>query len=183
MTCTSEEVLETGLLQSDMEMKDKQFFEITDMIEKPSVEVALNRFQSRTFDQRFLCQAGIDILPPTIFDQLRHHEQRLEQEKVSSELGLREAMNSLRQNGQLRGCLLDGHRYDIGNPKEYYRTFRAFALEKKRKPEQNCSISKAWPLVQHIDKVRTLLSLEKTSIYSASAPGRLDVMGGVIKMI
>jgi UTP--glucose-1-phosphate uridylyltransferase len=183
MTCSSEEVLETGLLQSNIDMKEKQFFEITDMIEKPSIEVALSRFQSRTFDKRFLCQAGIDILPPTIFDQLRHHEQRLEQEKVFSELGLREAMNSLRQNGQLRGCLLDGHRYDIGNPKEYYRTFRAFAVEKKQKLPQNSPVSDAWPLVQHIDKIRTLFSISKTPIYSASAPGRLDVMGGLIKRI
>jgi UTP-glucose-1-phosphate uridylyltransferase len=183
MTCNSEEVMETGLLQSDIDMKDKQFFEITDMIEKPSIEVALNRFQSRTFDKRFLCQAGIDILPPTIFDQLRHYEQKLEQEKVSSELGLREAMNSLRQKGQLRGCLLDGHRYDIGNPKEYYRTFRALAIEKKRKAQQNSSVSDAWPFVQHIDKVRTLFSISKKPIYSASAPGRLDVMGGLIKEV
>jgi UTP--glucose-1-phosphate uridylyltransferase len=183
MTCTSEEVLETGLLQSDINMKDKQFFEITDMIEKPSIEVALNRFQFRTFDRRFLCQAGIDILPPTIFDQLRQHEQRLEQEKNTSELGLREAMNCLRQNGQLRGCLLDGYRYDIGNPKEYYRTFRAFAIEKKQKPQRNVSISDAWPLVQQIDQVRTLFSASKTPIYSASAPGRLDIMGGLLKRI
>jgi UTP--glucose-1-phosphate uridylyltransferase len=181
MTCTAEEVLETGLLQADIDMKDKQFFEITDMIEKPSIEVALKRFQSRIFDKRFLCQAGIDILPPTIFDQLRYHEQKLEQENVSSELGLREAMNSLRQNGHLRGCLLDGHRYDIGNPKEYYRTFRAFTIEKKQKLQQHSPVSNAWPLVQHIDKVRTLFSISKTPIYSASAPGRLDVMGGLIK--
>jgi UTP--glucose-1-phosphate uridylyltransferase len=183
MTCSSEEVLETGLLQSDIDMKDKQFFEITDMIEKPSIEVALNRFQSRTFDKHFLCQAGIDILPPTIFDQLRHYEQKLEQENVSSELGLREAMNSLRQKGKLRGCLLDGHRYDIGNPKEYYRTFRALAIGKKRKAQQNSPVSDAWPFVQNIDKVRTLFSISKKPIYSASAPGRLDVMGGLIKRI
>jgi UTP--glucose-1-phosphate uridylyltransferase len=181
MTCTSEEVLETGLLQSNIDMKYKEFFEITDMIEKPSVQVALDRFQSRIFDKRFLCQAGIDILPPTIFDQLRQHEQRLKQEKKTSELGLREAMNCLRQNGQLRGCLLDGHRYDIGNPKEYYRTFRAFAIGKKQKLQQNISVSDAWPLLQSIDQVRTLFSKSNTLIYSASAPGRLDVMGGLLK--
>lgn len=183
MTCTSEEVSETGLLQSDMEIKNQQFFQITDMIEKPSIEVALHRFQSQLFDQRFLCQAGIDILPPTIFDHLRHHEQRLQQEKTSSELGLREAMNTLRQNGQLRGCLLDGLRYDIGNPKEYYRTLGAFAIEKKPELQDNCSISKAWPLVKYIDKVQALFSISKAPIYSASAPGRLDVMGGAIKRI
>jgi UTP--glucose-1-phosphate uridylyltransferase len=180
MTCTSEEVLETGLLQSNIDMKNKQFFEITDMIEKPSIEVALERFQSRIFDNRFFCQAGIDILPPTIFDQLRYHEQKLDKSKLPLELGLRDAMNSLRQNGQLRGCLLDGHRYDIGNPKEYYRTFRAFAAEKRPQLQQSSSVSDAWPLVQHIDKVRTLFSISKTPIYSASAPGRLDIMGGLI---
>jgi UTP--glucose-1-phosphate uridylyltransferase len=183
MTCTSEEVLETGLLQSDINMKDKQFFEITDMIEKPSIEVALDRFQFRTIDKRFLCQAGIDILPPTIFDQLRQHEKRLEEEKETAELGLREAMNCLRQNGQLHGCLLDGYRYDIGNPKEYYRTFRAFAIEKKQKPQRNISVSDAWPLVQQIDQVRTLFPISKTPIYSASAPGRLDIMGGLLERI
>jgi UTP--glucose-1-phosphate uridylyltransferase len=180
MTCTSEEVLETGLLQSNIDMKNKQFFEVTDMMEKPSIEVALNRFQSRIFDNRFFCQAGIDILPPTIFDHLRQHEKQLEQKNLSSELGLREPMNHLRQNGQLRGCLLDGHRYDIGNPKEYYRTFRAFAIEEKQQLQQNSSISDAWPLVQHIDKVRKLFSISKTPIYSASAPGRLDLMGGLM---
>ncbi|CAF1550640.1 unnamed protein product [Rotaria sp. Silwood1] len=178
MTCSLEEVSETGLLQSNIDMKNKQFFEITDMIEKPSIEIALNRFQSRIFDNRFLCQAGIDILPSTIFDQLEQYEQKLKQENITSELGLREAMNNLRQNGQLRGCLLDGQRYDIGNPKEYYRTFRAFTFEKKRPLQQKSHISKAWPLVQHIDKLRTLFSISKKPIYSASSPGRLDVMGG-----
>ncbi|CAF0869428.1 unnamed protein product [Rotaria sordida] len=179
MTCTLEEVSETGLLQSNINMKDKQFFEITDMTEKPSIEIALNHFQSRIFNNRFLCQAGIDILPSTIFYQLRQYEQKLKEENTISELGLREAMNNLRQNGQLRGCLLDGERYDIGNPKEYYRTFHAFAFEKKNQSlQQNSSISKAWPLVQHIDKLRKLFSLSKKPVYSASAPGRLDVMGG-----
>lgn len=178
MTCGIEEVLETGLLQSNIDIKNKQFFEITDMIEKPSVEVALHRFQSRMIDKRFLCQAGIDILPSTIFDQLRQHEQRLEKQNLSVELGLREAMNSLRENGQLYGCLLDGHRYDIGNPKEYYRTFRSFAMNTKQKSQENSLISDAWPLVKHIDKVRTLFSEANTSIYSASTPGRLDIMGG-----
>ncbi|CAF1512592.1 unnamed protein product [Adineta steineri] len=178
MTCTSEEVCATGLLQSNTDMKNKQFFEITDMIEKPSIELAVNRFQSGILNNHFLCQAGIDILPPTIFHELRQHEQKLAQEKKSVELGLREAMNNLRENGQLYGCLLDGHRYDIGTPKEYYRTFRAFAVEKKQKVQENSSISNVWSLVQQIDKVRTLFSVSKTPIYSASAPGRLDVMGG-----
>jgi UTP--glucose-1-phosphate uridylyltransferase len=178
MTCTREEVRETGLLQSDINMKDKQFFKITDMAEKPSIEVAVDRFQSRIFPNRFMCQAGIDILPPTIFDQLRQHKQKLEQENLPTELGLREAMNYLRQNGQLRGCLLDGHRYDIGNPKEYYRTFRAFAMERKPKLQQKSAVSNAWPLAQRIDKVQALFSISKMPVYSASAPGRLDVMGG-----
>ncbi|CAF4122713.1 unnamed protein product [Rotaria sp. Silwood2] len=178
MICNLEQVSETGLLQSNMNMKDKQFFQITDMIEKPSIEVALNRFQSQMFENRFLCQAGIDILPSTIFDQLRQYEQKLKQENINSELGLREAMNNLRQNGQLHGCLLEGQRYDIGNPKEYYHTFRAFTFEKKGPLQQNSSVSKAWPLVKHIDKLRALFSISKKPIYSASAPGRLDVMGG-----
>ncbi|CAF3526509.1 unnamed protein product [Rotaria socialis] len=178
MKCSLEQVSETGLLQSNLNVKNKHFFEITDMIEKPSIEVALQHYQSRLFDNAFLCQAGIDILPPTIFDQLRQHEKTLERENVTTELGLREAMNSLRKNGQLRGCLLDGNRYDIGNPKEYYRTFRAFAFEEKQPLQQTSTMSKAWPLVQRIDKLRTLFSLSKKPIYSASAPGRLDVMGG-----
>ncbi|CAF5115639.1 unnamed protein product, partial [Rotaria magnacalcarata] len=178
MKCSIEQVSETGLLKSNLNIKNKHFFEITDMIEKPSIEVALQHYQSRLFDNTFLCQAGIDILPPTIFDQLRQHEKTLERENIATELGLREAMNSLRQNGQLRGCLLDGNRYDIGNPKEYYRTFRAFAFEEKKLLQQTSAMSKAWPLVQHMDKLRTLFSLSKKPIYSASAPGRLDVMGG-----
>ena len=181
MTCTAEEVSETGLLQSEVEMKDKQFFEITDMVEKPSIEVAFDRFQSRTLNQRFLCQAGMDILPPSIFDQLRQDEQRLEQENNRFELGLREAMNCLRRNGQLRGCLLDGHRYDLGNPKEYYRTFRAFAMENKPTTQQSTSMSDAWPFVQNIDQVRSLFSSSDSLIYSSRAPGRLDVMGGLFR--
>ena len=40
----------------------------------------------------------------------------------------------------------------------------------------------AWPLVQQIDQVRTLFRVQ-TPIYSASAPGRLDIMGGLLKRI
>lgn len=183
MTCAAEQVSETGLLQSDVGMKDKRFFEITDMEEKPPIEVAQNRFQSRISHQHFLCQAGIDILPPSIFNLLREKEQRLQQENKTSELGLRESMNCLRQNGQLRGCLLDGQRYDLGNPKEYYHTFRAFATHNKPTNQQSVSISDAWPFIQNIDRARALFSSSDSPIYSARAPGRLDVMGGSLRRI
>lgn len=183
MTCAAEEVSETGLLQADVGMKDERFFEITDMEEKPSIEVAHNRFQSRIFNQHFLCQAGIDILPPSIFNLLREKEQKLQQENKTSELGLRESMNCLRQNRQLRGYLLDGQRYDLGNPKEYYRTFHAFATQNKPTKQRNISISDAWPIVQNIDQARSLFSPSDSPIYSARAPGRLDIMGGLLARI
>ncbi|UJR22629.1 hypothetical protein I4U23_025670 [Adineta vaga] len=178
MTCTAEEFSSTGLLQSDIDLENRQFFQITDMIEKPSINIAMNRFQFKLSQNSFLCQAGMDILPPTIFHYLRLHEQKLEQETIPVELGLREAMNGLRQNGQLFGCLLDGERYDIGDPKEYYRTFRAFTVDKREKSHNNSSISNVWSLLKQIDKVQTLFSISNAPIHSASAPGRLDLMGG-----
>ncbi|CAF0835752.1 unnamed protein product [Adineta ricciae] len=177
MSCTADKVSNTGLLQSDSSVKNKRFFRVTDMIEKPSIDIAMNRFQTQLAYNSFLCQAGMDILPPTIFQYLRQHQQKLEQETKSAELGLRESMNTLRQNGQLYGCILDGQRYDIGDPKEYYQTFRAFAIDKKEQPCQKSPISNVWSIVQRIHKVRMVFATSNAPIYSASAPGRLDLMG------
>lgn len=178
MTCSLKQVSETGLLKCSIKNKETHCFEISDMVEKPSMNVALNQYQSDIFHNRFLCQAGIDILPPTIFDQLRKHAYKLSMENANAELGLREAMNYLRQEGQLCGSLLDGQRFDIGNPREYYRTLVAFASVKRRIPQHIDSVSKAWNFVKQINQLRTLFSTSKSPIYSASAPGRLDVMGG-----
>ena len=173
MTCVEDEVSGTGLLQSDRNLENKRWFEITDMAEKPSMEVAKQRFQSDRYPNRFLCQAGIDILPPTIFTQLREEEKK---RQSSVELGLREAMNRLRQRGELRGCLLDGQRYDIGHPKEYCRTLNAFVHPSiTSKPENHRSI---WSSLQKDDRIREFFSASSEPIFSASAPGRLDVMGG-----
>ena len=175
MTCAQAEISDTGLLQCDHSSTDPQFFKITDMVEKPSLDVAIRRFRSSTFNERFLCHAGIDILPPAIFSLLR-------QQSGKSELGLREAMNDLRLNGQLYGCLLSGDRYDIGNPKEYYRTFQAFATERapRLRQQQHAGVD-PWALLQQIERVRALFLSSQTPIYIASAPGRLDVLGGMME--
>ena len=184
MTCAREEISQTGLLQAAINMRDEQFFQITDMAEKPEMDVAMTRFQSARFPNRFLCQAGIDILPATIFAHLRQREQQLHQTRDSSELGLREAMNSLRHNGQLHGCMLDGQRFDIGHPKEYYRTLKAFTSEPTScKDERSTSNEAVWSLLQETAHIRALFSTSTNPIYSASAPGRLDVMGGGLPIV
>ena len=174
MTCAEDEVNQTGLLQSNRNLRNQRCFEITDMEEKPSLEIAKQRFQSDRFPDQFLCQAGIDILPPTIFTQLREEEKN---RLPSAGLGLREAMNRLRQQGQLRGCLLDGQRFDIGHPQAYYRTLNAFVHPSIRTsaPETHSSI---WSLLRRDERIRQFFSASSEPIFSASAPGRLDVMGG-----
>lgn len=183
MTCTREEISQTGLLQGAVDRSDERVFQITDMAEKPTMDIALARFSSARFPNRFLCQAGIDILPASVFAHLRQHEQTLNQTRNISELGLREAMNTIRHNGQLHGCILEGQRFDIGHPKEYYRTLKAFTSEQTSSREvPSTSNETVWSLLQEMAQVRTLFSASTDPIYSASAPSRLDVMGGRLRI-
>ena len=183
MTCTREEISQTGLLQVPVDMRDERVLPITDMAEKPTMDIALARFSSTRFPNRFLCQAGIDILPASVFAHLRQHEQSLTQTGNISELGLREAMNTIRQDGQLHGCILEGQRFDMGHPKEYYRTLKAFTSEQTSSREELSTPNDAvWSLLQETAQVRALFLTSTDPIHSASAPGRLDVMGGWLRI-
>jgi UTP-glucose-1-phosphate uridylyltransferase len=86
LTCTRDEAEQTGLLQCTTDdMNNDQYLNIIDMIEKPSMNVDSDRFQSSQFQNRFICQASIDILPTSIFGHLEMHEH---EKQISDELGL-----------------------------------------------------------------------------------------------
>lgn len=182
MTCKKAEICQTGLVQTNHKMEKNSCFEIIDMAEKPSLDIVEQRFKSSMFSPLYLCQAGIDILPSSIFQQLRRDEQLLK----TNELGLRQSMNNLRENGKLRGYLIDGTRFDIGNPKDYLHTIEAFSklrLEgdqtiRYNKTNSAKSLLNKFPFIKD-----TLLFDSMNPIYAASAPARLDVMGGLYEMI
>jgi len=91
-------------------------FEIDDVIEKPSTEEAPSR----------LAVAGRYIFTPEIFEAI---------EKTApgnkGEIELTDAIRILTRMGRKVRCVhlkKDEHRYDIGNPESYFRSFIDFAL-------------------------------------------------------
>ncbi len=162
-------------------------FQVSAMAEKPSLEFARTHFASRAWlptgsssaRQPFVGQFGIDVLPAAIFDCLRT-VQKSPACQSGVELGLRDAMKLLQERGQLYAALIDGHRFDLGIPSGYWQTLQAFAraahcpVEPARGASRDL-LARVQPTLKSVGAQLALHS----PIYSASAPARLDVMGGL----
>ncbi|CAF0801372.1 unnamed protein product [Didymodactylos carnosus] len=191
--CSETEISETGLLQGHTRNTDDRLFKITDMAEKPSIDIARQKFvPSRSLklgENEYLCQFGIDILSSSIFTILRSLT------GSRQELGLRDAMQHIQHKGQLFGYRVNGTRYDLGNPQRYWETLKAFAdpsLPEKFNGTLPASMSEpqtdvdfVWHLLNrirlpssHKHPVQSIF-LSGCPVFVSSAPARLDVMGGI----
>lgn len=143
------------------------------------------------------------MLPPSIFNLLQAEKDQITpQEEVDLRKVLRDALHG---NGCLFGCLTDGHRLDIGNPRAYLSAIQVIANENAGvyQPTMRSSIE-VRELQQEQDEImRSVRSLQQENgvhipstlrralfgrggagdsssqeIHISSSPGRMDLMGG-----
>ncbi len=103
-----------------------QLFRLTHIAEKPTVDVARETLRVEGLPpQQYLCNFGIDLLTPLLFDILEHHYRNTI--VTHGEIQLRDAMAELIRREGMDGYRVAGQRYDTGNPQELLRTVLAFA--------------------------------------------------------
>lgn len=106
-------------------MDKNRLFQLTHIAEKPTVEVARETLRVEGLSpQQYLCNFGMDLLTPLLFDILEHHYRN--NIVTHGELQLRDAMTALIRREGMAGYRVAGQRYDTGNPQELLRTVLAF---------------------------------------------------------
>ena len=77
--------------------------------------------------QQYLCNFGIDLLTPLLFDILDYNYRH--RVVTHGEIQLRDAMAEMIKQEGMSGYRVAGQRYDTGNPRELLRTVNAFGLQ------------------------------------------------------
>jgi UTP-glucose-1-phosphate uridylyltransferase len=111
-----------------MEAEDDRLLNITEFVEKPTVDYARNNLRITGLpDGEYLTVFGQYIIKPQIFDYLEEHIQHNVRER--GEFQLTSALDRLRQENGFLGLVVDGQRYDIGLPEYYLDTLKSFSQE------------------------------------------------------
>ena len=106
---------------------ENRLFHLTHIAEKPTVDVARETLRVEGLpSQQYLCNFGIDVLTPLLFDILEHHYR--DNIVTHGEIQLRDAMAELIRREGMGGYRVAGRRYDTGNPQELLKTVLAFAV-------------------------------------------------------
>ncbi len=104
-----------------------EVYEVSDMLEKPSLEDAEERLRTPGLRRgEYLCFFGQHVLPAAVFDCLRHHIDRNIRER--GEIQLTSSLDMLRRQVRYLAAEIDGARYDMGEPFGYIETQLALAL-------------------------------------------------------
>lgn len=123
----------------------------------------------------YTSQLGVDVLPREVFQILK------ELKRPGVELSLRDAQRMLiERNSSLIATKVNGHRYDFGNPSAYRRSFDAVyheSLSNSTQQFQSKVIDPLLTLSSISDKIKAILL--SGDYAAASAPGRIDLMGGI----
>lgn len=188
--CSLEEAPLTGLIRlQPFESNKRNIALVADMVEKPQDFSKLDAFRATTSDRcdQYLCQLGLDVLPPTLFPILESEMVSIVAAQESRELDLRAVMKKylLNQN-LLAGAIVEGRRHDIGTPATYKDTLR-FWMSRKSSTLPPTS----WEIVQWLEDHHKSLRLPSSLVtnllfgskdlplHAASSPGRLDILGGI----
>lgn len=108
-------------------LNSARLFQLTHIAEKPTVDVARETLRVEGLPpQHYLCNFGIDLLTPLLFDILEHHYRNTI--VTHGEIQLRDAMAELIRREGMDGYRVAGQRYDTGNPQELLKTVLAFAV-------------------------------------------------------
>ena len=106
----------------------KRLFTLAQISEKPTVEFAQEHLRVEGIpDQQYLCNFGIDLLNPLLFDILDYnYRHRI---VTHGEIQLRDAMTEMIKQEGMSGYRVAGKRYDTGNPQDLLKTVNAFGLD------------------------------------------------------
>jgi len=130
VTETPEEQLKSfGTIQG--KRVNESVYEVTILKEKPDIEFARRHLRIDELKEGvYLCNFGIDVLTPRIFDILEYNIRN--NIRLRGEFQLRDAMETLIQKDGMYACLVKGERYDIGTPQEFVKTVANFGAHSQK---------------------------------------------------
>ena len=126
--CHESELSLNGIVHGRPSAESPRLFTLAQISEKPTAEFAQKHLRVKGIPaQQYLCNFGIDLLTPLLFDILDHnYRHRI---VTHGEIQLRDAMTEMIKQEGMSGYRVAGQRYDTGNPRELLRTVNAFGLQ------------------------------------------------------
>lgn len=125
--CHESELSLNGIVHGSPATESPRCFTLAQISEKPTVEFAQEHLRVESVpDQQYLCNFGIDLLNPLLFDILDYnYRHRI---VTHGEIQLRDAMSEMIKREGMSGYHVAGKRYDTGNPQDLLKTVNAFGL-------------------------------------------------------
>ena len=120
---------EAGLVKfgtvSGVWIEENRLLQVTEFVEKPTVDYARRNLRVPGLpESEYLTVFGQYIIKPEIFDILAENIANNVRER--GEFQLTSALDCLRRTDELMGLMMDGRRFDIGQPDSYLETLQAF---------------------------------------------------------
>ena len=126
--CHESELSLNGIVHGSPSIESSYLFSLAQISEKPTVEFAQKHLRVEGVpDQQYLCNFGIDLLNPLLFDILDYNYRH--QIVTHGEIQLRDAMSEMIKREGMYGYQIAGKRYDTGNPQDLLKTMNAFGLQ------------------------------------------------------
>lgn len=123
--CHESELSVNGIAFGSPCVESERLYTLQQISEKPTVEFAQKHLRVAGIpEQQYLCNFGIDLLTPLLFDILDYnYRHRI---LTHGEIQLRDAMAEMIKQEGMSGYRVAGQRYDTGNPQELLRTVNVF---------------------------------------------------------
>jgi len=126
MRRTPEEVIGSFGTLTGVWLDECKLLSVTEFAEKPTVDYArLNLRVSCLETDQYLTVFGQYVIKPQLFDYIQQHIENNVRER--GEFQLTSALDRLRQEDGFLGLMMDGQRYDIGQPEYYLETLKEFS--------------------------------------------------------
>ena len=126
--CHESELSLNGVVHGNPSVESPRLYALAQISEKPTIEYAQEHLRVEGIsEQQYLCNFGIDLLTPLLFDILDYNYKH--QVLTHGEIQLRDAMTEMIRREGMYGYRVAGKRYDTGNPQELLRTVNAFGLQ------------------------------------------------------
>ena len=115
----------SGLVRGDRVPDQPGLFALDVTAEKPDIDFARKHLRVEGLPEHtYLCNFGIDLLTPLLFDVLDYNYKH--NIRTKGEIQLRDAMGTVMNQEGMFGYLVQGHRYDTGIPQNLLRTIATF---------------------------------------------------------
>lgn len=126
--CHESELSRNGIVHGSPDPESERLYTLAQIAEKPTAAFAQQHLRVEGVpEQQYLCNFGIDLLTPLLFDILDYNYKH--GIVTHGEIQLRDAMSEMIKQEGMSGYRVAGQRYDTGNPQELLRTVNAFGLQ------------------------------------------------------